>query len=48
MFKSKAQVAKIKKLEAAGKVKPGTTKSWLKVTKDPARLPERKHPKKGK
>ena len=40
-FKSKAQAAKIAKLEKEGKVKPGTTKKWASETKNFKKLPDR-------
>lgn len=41
-FKSKAQFDKFLQLEREGKLKTGTTRKWLKETKNFKRLPKRK------
>jgi hypothetical protein len=42
-FKSEAQKQKMMRLEAEGKLKPGTVAKWAKET-PPGKLPERKAP----
>jgi len=41
-FKSKAQMRKFAAMERAGELPPGTFERWMRKTKDPKRLPERK------
>lgn len=40
-FRSRAQVEKFRRLEAAGKLPAGTTERWLAETPRPDRLPKR-------
>jgi hypothetical protein len=41
-FESKAQMRKIAAMEQAGELPPGTFERWMRKTKNPKRLPERK------
>jgi len=41
-FESKAQMRKIAAMEHAGELPPGTFERWMRKTKHPKRLPERK------
>jgi len=41
-FKSKAQMRKIAAMERAGELPPGTFDKWMRETRNPKRLPERK------
>jgi hypothetical protein len=41
-FKSKAQMRKIAAMERAGELPSGTFERWMRKTKNPKRLPERK------
>jgi len=41
-FKSKAQMRKFAAMERSGELPPGTFERWLRETKNPKRLPERK------
>jgi hypothetical protein len=41
-FRSKAQMRKIAAMERAGEVPSGTFDKWIRKTKNPKRLPERK------
>ena len=41
-FKSKAQMRKFAAMERAGELPPGTFERWMRETKSPKRLPERK------
>jgi len=41
-FKSKAQMRKFAAMERAGELPPGTFDRWMRETKSPKRLPERK------
>jgi len=41
-FRSKAQMRKFAAMERAGELPPGTFERWLRETKSPKRLPERK------
>jgi len=41
-FRSKAQMRKFAAMEQAGELPPGTFERWMRKTKNPKRLPERK------
>jgi hypothetical protein len=41
-FRSKAQMRKIAAMERAGELPPGTFDRWMRKTKNPKQLPERK------